>query len=244
MGATIRGPADYICIRPPSTRWRAHPGESTGTLTADATDLNPITFTIVNSDDDPPILYVSVSGASSGNGTYQNVDSLVGGPGDDIFVFSHGVAFGGTLDGGGGVNTLDYSAYTTGVNVNLASGTAMGTSGISNIQNVIGGAGADTLTGDAQDNVFTGGPGKDTITGGGDLDTDTVVETRDASSIVLADKSLTIGAEKDTLSGIETAYLTGGPGTISSMPRPLRAPWCSMAPAGMIPSGAGLGTTC
>ena len=36
------------------------------------------------------------------------------------------------------------------------------------IENVIGGSGADILTGNSLDNVFTGGSGADTITGGAD----------------------------------------------------------------------------
>lgn len=141
--------------------------------------------------------------------TFSGIDTLAGAAGEDTFIFSPGVAFGWTIDGGGGVNTLDYSAYTTGVTVNLATQTATGTNGIAHIQNVIGGAGNDTLTGDPQDNVFTGGPGKDTITGGGGRDT--IVETGDAN-FILTGTSLTIGTEKDTLSGIQAARLTGGPG--------------------------------
>jgi Ca2+-binding RTX toxin-like protein len=38
--------------------------------------------------------------------------------------------------------------------------------GISNIQNVIGGAGNDTLTGDAQGNILIGGAGTNVINGG------------------------------------------------------------------------------
>src|SRR5262249_8219981 len=56
-------------------------------------------------------------------------DSLSGGGGDDTFRFADQSSIGGTIDGGGGTNTLDYSAYTTGVMVNLAAGTATGMSG-------------------------------------------------------------------------------------------------------------------
>ena len=40
------------------------------------------------------------------------------------------------------------------------------TSNLSNIENVIGGAGDDMLTGDAKANPLNGGPGDDTLTGG------------------------------------------------------------------------------
>src|SRR5262249_1875986 len=72
-----------------------------------------------------------------------------------------------SIDGGGGVNTLDYSATTGGVVVNLPLQTATGLrGGIANIQNVTGSAGNDVLVGDAQANVLRGGPGRDLLIGG------------------------------------------------------------------------------
>jgi hypothetical protein len=41
------------------------------------------------------------------------------GDGDDAIVFGPGATLGGTVDGGGGTDTLDYSAYTTPVAINL-----------------------------------------------------------------------------------------------------------------------------
>ena len=229
-----------------------------GTLAAEATDLNPVTFTLVNGGGDPAIPDVIVSEADSGNGTYLDIDTIIGraGPGDtiavaidaatswsltaakagtvaigsysditfsaidnligaaseDTFVFSPGLWSAGGIDGGPGTNTLDYSARSTGVSVNLTSGTATGTGGISRIQNVIGGSGNDTITGDSQANVITGGPGRDSIAGGDGDGPDTVVEIRNAG-FTLTNTGLTIGSEgKDTLSGIEAACLTGGVG--------------------------------
>ena len=69
-----------------------------------------------------------------------------GGAWNDRFVFGDGVSVDGTIDGAAGLDTLDYSAYTSAVNVNLVNGTATGTSGIQNIENVIGGSGDDVLT--------------------------------------------------------------------------------------------------
>ena len=107
---------------------------------------------------------ITVAGYSSI--TFSGIGTLVGGDGDDTFVFAAGVST-GTINGGAGTNTLDYSSRTTSVTVNLSTGSGTGTGGISNIQNVIGGSGNDTLTGDASNNVLTGGLGRDTITGGG-----------------------------------------------------------------------------
>ena len=86
-------------------------------------------------------------------------------------MFANGASVNGTLNGGAGVDTINYSAYTTSVTVNLALGTATGTSGISNIENIIGGAGNDLLTGDGGNNVITGNGGNDTMSGGAGDDT-------------------------------------------------------------------------
>ena len=70
-----------------------------------------------------------------------------------------------TLNGGGGVNTLDYSASAAGVTVNLLAGTATGLTKIKNFQNVIGGSGNDTLIGDEGKNVLIGNAGDDILLG-------------------------------------------------------------------------------
>ena len=127
----------------------------------------PITFTLGS-------IY-AISGSSSATHTSNNIERLIGGAADDLFIFSaNGVQFAngtGTLDGNGGVNTIDYAAYTNPVSVNLALGTATGTSGIFNFRDVIGGSGGDTLIGDGQDNILRGNGGNDSIDGGAGMDT-------------------------------------------------------------------------
>ncbi|NOY97926.1 MAG: calcium-binding protein, partial [Chloroflexi bacterium] len=107
--------------------------------------------------------------------TGDSVENVIGGAGDDTIIFSaDGVILAGgagTIDGGLGQNTLDYSAYTSPVHVDLAAGTATGTAGIQNIQHIIGGSGDDVLTGDAADNQISGLAGADTINGGAGVDT-------------------------------------------------------------------------
>jgi hypothetical protein len=72
----------------------------------------------------------------------QVIQNLTGGAGADTFVFADGAGVDGTIDGGGGTNTLDYSAYSSSVLVDLQTGFATGVgAGIANIQNVTGGAG-------------------------------------------------------------------------------------------------------
>ncbi|KAF0158869.1 MAG: putative rhizobiocin/RTX toxin and hemolysin-type calcium-binding protein, partial [Rhodocyclaceae bacterium] len=93
-------------------------------------------------------------------------DTLKGGPGND------------TLDGGAGNDTADFSDATLAVTVVLAAGTAgtgTATGGSTDIligiENLIGGGGGDTLSGDDNDNVLTGNAGNDTLKGGAGNDT-------------------------------------------------------------------------
>ena len=93
---------------------------------------------------------------------------LNAGAGDDHIDMLPGAAAGSlTLDGQGGVNTLDYSAYATDVVVNLALGTATDVAGgVANVANVTGGGGHDILVGAAGKNVLAGGGGRDILIGG------------------------------------------------------------------------------
>jgi hypothetical protein len=82
--------------------------------------------------------------------TYGSFENLTGGAGTDRFLFqpsAGGVA--GNIDGGGGANTLNYSALAGPVTVNFTLGTASGVGGaIANITKVVGSAsGADTIVG-------------------------------------------------------------------------------------------------
>ena len=93
--------------------------------------------------------------------------TLHGTQGDDIFqIVSTPLSIPLTLDGEAGANTLDYSAYRSGVVVNLSSGAATGLAGISNIANVVGSAFDDVLVGDAGANMLSGGAGRDILIGG------------------------------------------------------------------------------
>src|SRR5262249_53750361 len=95
-----------------------------------------------------------------------------GGPGGDVFKVKDLPPFALTLVGGSGAaNTLDYSAYTGDVVVNLALGTATRVAGgVRNIQNVTGSQGNDILVGDAGANVLRGGTGRNLIIGGAGAD--------------------------------------------------------------------------
>ncbi len=95
-------------------------------------------------------------------------DLLFGGAGDDVLA---GGAEDDRLDGGDGSDTADYSDDTAGVTVDLSQGIAFGDESgedeLISIENVIGGAGNDTLIGDDGANRLVGGAGDDVILAGG-----------------------------------------------------------------------------
>ncbi|CAN5578003.1 hypothetical protein BH10PSE4_BH10PSE4_00700 [soil metagenome] len=91
-------------------------------------------------------------------------DTLIGGAGDDL------------LDGGAGRDTASYASAAAGVTVSLAVNGAQATGGagiddLHNIEDLLGSAFADLLTGNGQDNRLTGGGGNDTLDGGAGRDT-------------------------------------------------------------------------
>ncbi|HSY22406.1 MAG TPA: hypothetical protein VK841_09845 [Polyangiaceae bacterium] len=105
-----------------------------------------------------------------------------GGNGNDTFVMgaegSHGA---GTLIGGAGIDMVDFSQRTAAMHLTMDGVTPSGTfssgavtEGVligTDIENIHGGSGNDTITGNALDNVINGGPGADIMTGGGGSDT-------------------------------------------------------------------------
>ena len=121
-----------------------------------------------------PLERVVLNGGSGGNAfTAHSLKpgtafELNAGAGSDSVAVLHGAAAGSlTLDGQGGVNTLDYSAYATDVVVNLTLGTSTDVAGgIANVSNVTGGGGHDVLVGAAGKNVLSGGGGRDILVGG------------------------------------------------------------------------------
>jgi hypothetical protein len=81
---------------------------------------------------------------------------LTGGSGIDKFQFLPGGSVAGTIDGGGGANTLDYSAFGGAIVVNLQTSTATGTGGFLHIGTLVGaGTSADNLIGPNATNTWT-----------------------------------------------------------------------------------------
>lgn len=134
-------------------------------------------------------------------------DQIYGGAGNDVLIGGHGSdrMFGGAdndtffqnsntdgdlIDGGTGIDTVDYRtdygseigySKSSPVNVRLADGTDDGTAVVTrpsyeytdtlrSIENVTTGGGNDTLAGNAVANVLDAGGGNDVLTGGGGAD--------------------------------------------------------------------------
>jgi len=123
-----------------------------------------------------------------------NNDTLYGGPGNDTITgglgndtlygdagndtFDEGAAASGNdvINGGAGVDTVTYTARSNAVTVYLDGIAHSGETGetdkiATDVENVVGGGGGDTIYGSAADNVLDGGAGNDTIWGGAGNDT-------------------------------------------------------------------------
>ena len=142
-------------------------GGGNDTLTGD-NDGN--TFTITGNNQG------TLTGKTSG---WSNIENLTGGEGEDSFTLSDSGSLDGTVDGGGGNDTLtgdnDGNNFTiTGNNQGTLTGK---TSGWSNIENLTGGEGEDSFTlsdSGSLDGTVDGGGGNDTLTGDNDSNTFTI----------------------------------------------------------------------
>ena len=121
------------------------------------------------------------------------------------------------LDGGRGADTLDFTGRTGAVTLNLGDENGYGTGNtIKGFENIIGGDGADVLTGSGAGNRLEGGAGDDTLQGGagndvidGGTGTDTVsyAGERGGVTITLQDgdeaASFRRGRERDMITNVE-----------------------------------------
>ena len=118
-------------------------------------------------------------------------DRLEGGEGWDTYAFAAGTTLGhDTLVDTNGIDTLDFSASTVGVTVDLLADLVVDSADLTLalgsrtvIENLVGGAGADTLSGDDGGNVLVGNGGDDTLRGSGGDD------------LYLFDADLVLGAD-------------------------------------------------
>lgn len=119
----------------------------------------------------------SLDGGTGNDKLYGNGgnDALKGGEGDDTLMAGSGAD---TLDGGAGSDTADYSEFTKSLSVTLNGANystlkfgIIKTDILKNIENIIGGGGADKITGDLNANILNGGTGNDTLDGSAGNDT-------------------------------------------------------------------------
>ena len=149
-------------------------------------------------------------------------DSLAGDGGDDQL---QGGAAADTLTGGDGTDTVSYAerGESEPVSISLDATPNDGAPGegdliAGDVENIFGGAGADTLLGSATANLLDGGGGADTITGGEGDDTllgaagDDTVEARDgaADAVDCGAGSDAAGADGiDAVTACETVAVDG-----------------------------------
>lgn len=147
-------------------------------------DLLPSTVT-VDGQDDVDAMFVNDMGDSSNASLfirfnavdrtgaffapYAHVESLTVSAGSGNNLIRVDSVSAGTpvrANGNGGVDTLDYSAFTGAASVNLTLGTATAlANGISGMENVTGSRFADWLVGDGNANILRGGIGNDILQG-------------------------------------------------------------------------------
>jgi Ca2+-binding RTX toxin-like protein len=108
-------------------------------------------------------------------------DDLTGGPGKDSIDGQNkndtvdGGAGADTLKGGTGEDTVDYSGRAAAVTVTLNNAAGDGVADekdnvFNTVENVLGGAGDDVITGSPFNNRLVGGNGNDSLSGGGGAD--------------------------------------------------------------------------
>jgi glucose/arabinose dehydrogenase len=154
------------------------------------------------------------SGGDAQGDILGGIENLIGSAFSDMLTgdgAANTLAGGGSADtliGGAGTDTADYSSSPAGVNVSLQSGMGSGSDAqgdtLSGIENLIGSAFGDTLTGDGGPNTLVGGGGGDMLSGGAGTDTADYSSSPAGVSVNLQTGMMSGGdAQGDTLSGIE-----------------------------------------
>ncbi len=111
-----------------------------------------------------PAVFDMITGEATGNGTdtFADVEGFVGTDADDSVLLDDVSGPPTDFVGGAGIDTVDASASTGGVVIILTAYT----SAPPDVENVIGGSGGDTLTGNALGNSIWGNDGFDVIAAG------------------------------------------------------------------------------
>lgn len=113
-----------------------------------------------------------------GTDTLTNIEGVIGSPLDDTLTGSSGVNLfipltgNDVVEGGDGVDFVDFEASSAPITANLSTGTATGegTDTLTHIEGLIGSPGNDSLTGDGGPKTLLGLAGDDTLDGGAGTD--------------------------------------------------------------------------
>jgi Ca2+-binding RTX toxin-like protein len=213
---------------------RGGPDRLVGGPGRDAADYSTRTAAVQLTIDGRPVSGNSDDGAVGARDTIDpSVEELVGGSGDDRLTGDGGdnILDGGpgadVLAGGDGEDAADYSARTEAVQLRddgrAGSGSELDGPGGArdtiepDVEDLWGGGGADTLTGNSGNNLLSGGPGADTLNGGAGEDAADYSERRDPV-VAQIDGLPTSGNERDGPVGardtiaIDVEDLIGGQG--------------------------------
>ncbi|MDO9304775.1 MAG: hypothetical protein Q7T77_05570 [Sulfuricurvum sp.] len=163
--------------------------------TGDTADYSAYTSS-TNITVDMGALSIAQSGSSTAKDYFTNIEKIQTGAGADTFTVNTAFDTGTyTLDGGAGIDIIDYSSISETINVSLNGGTytnvivgaALGNDEvIKNIEDVSGSKANDIITGDMFNNKLYGNEGADTLDGGagsdlvyGGDDSDLIIGTKD-----------------------------------------------------------------
>jgi ELWxxDGT repeat protein len=204
-----------------------YPGNGTTTATINDSGTTKDTFTLGNGyvifnkgtfvATMPTTWTVNGNNSTTGN-VYNIVDtatgSINGGSGPNVYNVSNSGSLSGALSGGtdASKNLLSYSKYTTGVVVDLLTGSATAidggaNSGISGIENVTGSMnGGDILIGDGNANTLTSVKGHNILIGEGGGDT--IISASKTFDIMIAGKTNYDGTIADLQTILTTWKLT------------------------------------
>jgi Ca2+-binding RTX toxin-like protein len=140
-------------------------GETFSSITKFVGDIS--TSTLIGPNSTSTWTITATNQGTVGTTSFSGFANLTGGTANDTFKLASGVGVTGTIDGRAGSNTLDYSAYTTSIVVDLLLPAATNIGAIKNIQNVNSGTGNSILVGNGGSDSFTVKGGHNLVIGGG-----------------------------------------------------------------------------
>ena len=134
----------------------------------------------------------------AGNDTFADGDfvRVYGGGGDDLFDFTETVPL--YVDGGSGNDSLDFSAYTSDVNIE-----------VTNLESIVGGSGNDSIEGISGSATVDGGVGDDTMVVTGSLSSSASIVGGAGNDEVIFETTVDPSSPINEAMGIETISLDG-----------------------------------